>query len=145
MMGSFRLGKASKIPPLSQHWQGHRITPSLVPHPRVVSNTPRDSDAITFPGQHVPMLNHPFHEEIFPNIRSKLPLAQPEALFSRPVAHFHGSKALKWLNPAPRESLTQQSRFFPDTTTPRGHLLKTCRKVLSPLSRSPVLRSPCQR
>lgn len=56
-------------------------------------------------------------EEIHPNTRSKLPLPQLEAVSSRPVARFPGRKDLKWLNPAPRTSLTQQSRFFPDSTT----------------------------
>ncbi|KAK4814190.1 hypothetical protein QYF61_012427 [Mycteria americana] len=38
-----------------------------------------------FPGQPVPMLDNPFGEEIFPNIQSKPPLAQLEAIFSRPI------------------------------------------------------------
>ncbi|KAK4814505.1 hypothetical protein QYF61_021568 [Mycteria americana] len=39
-----------------------------------------------FPGQPVPMLDNPFSEEIFPNIQSKPPLEQLEAISSRPMA-----------------------------------------------------------
>ncbi|KAK4831969.1 hypothetical protein QYF61_020352 [Mycteria americana] len=38
-----------------------------------------------FPGQPVPMLDHPFSEVKFPNIQSKPPLAQLEAISSRPI------------------------------------------------------------
>ncbi|KAK4809752.1 LOW QUALITY PROTEIN: hypothetical protein QYF61_008873 [Mycteria americana] len=38
-----------------------------------------------FPGQPVPMLDNPFSEEKFPNIQSKPPLAQLEAISSRPI------------------------------------------------------------
>ncbi|KAK4815740.1 hypothetical protein QYF61_006778 [Mycteria americana] len=38
-----------------------------------------------FPGQPGPMLHNPFSEEKFPNIRSKPPLAQPEAISSHPI------------------------------------------------------------
>ncbi|KAK4829578.1 hypothetical protein QYF61_005678 [Mycteria americana] len=38
-----------------------------------------------FPGQPVPMLDNPFSEVKFPNIQSKPPLAQLEAISSRPI------------------------------------------------------------
>ncbi|KAK4831331.1 LOW QUALITY PROTEIN: hypothetical protein QYF61_016820, partial [Mycteria americana] len=38
-----------------------------------------------FPGQPVPMLDNPFSEVKFPNIQSKPPLVQPEAISSRPI------------------------------------------------------------
>ncbi|KAK4830127.1 LOW QUALITY PROTEIN: hypothetical protein QYF61_008554 [Mycteria americana] len=45
-----------------------------------------------FPGQPVPMLDHPFGEEIFPNIQSKPPLAQLEAISSRPITCYLGEE-----------------------------------------------------
>ncbi|KAK4825833.1 hypothetical protein QYF61_002956 [Mycteria americana] len=42
-----------------------------------------------FPGQSVPMLDNPFSEEKFPNIQSKPPLAQLEAISSRPITCYH--------------------------------------------------------
>jgi len=47
-------------------------------------NTSRDG--AHFPGQPVPRLDNPLGEEIFPNTRSKPPLAQLEAVSSRPIA-----------------------------------------------------------
>ncbi|KAK4828653.1 hypothetical protein QYF61_000301 [Mycteria americana] len=44
------------------------------------------------PWQPVPMLNNPFGEEIFPNIQSKPPLAQLEAISSRPIACYLGEE-----------------------------------------------------
>ncbi|KAK4824205.1 hypothetical protein QYF61_012119 [Mycteria americana] len=38
-----------------------------------------------FPGQPLPMLDNPFREVKFPNIQSKPPLAQLEAISSRPI------------------------------------------------------------
>ena len=39
------------------------------------------------------MLDNPFGEDIFPNIQSKLPLAQPEAISSHSVAYYLGEEA----------------------------------------------------
>ncbi|KAK4826007.1 hypothetical protein QYF61_003780 [Mycteria americana] len=44
------------------------------------------------PGQPVPMLDNPFGEEFFPNIQSKPPLAQFEALSSCPIACYLGEE-----------------------------------------------------
>ena len=41
-----------------------------------------------FPGQSVPMLDNPFGEEMLPNIQSKSPLTQLEAIAPRPVASY---------------------------------------------------------
>ncbi|KAK4816497.1 hypothetical protein QYF61_017458 [Mycteria americana] len=45
-----------------------------------------------FPGQPLPMLDNPFSEEKFPNIQSKPPLAQLEAISSRPVTCYLGKQ-----------------------------------------------------
>jgi len=38
------------------------------------------------------MLHNPFREEIFPNIQSKLPLTQLEAIASHPIASYLGEE-----------------------------------------------------
>ncbi|KAK4831896.1 hypothetical protein QYF61_020043 [Mycteria americana] len=45
-----------------------------------------------FPGQPVPMLDHPFSEEKFPNIQSKPPLVLLEAISSRPITCYLGEE-----------------------------------------------------
>ncbi|KAK4826396.1 hypothetical protein QYF61_008067 [Mycteria americana] len=45
-----------------------------------------------FPGQPLPMLDNPFGEELFPNIQSKPPLAQLEAISSRPITCYLGEE-----------------------------------------------------
>ncbi|KAK4816692.1 hypothetical protein QYF61_020400 [Mycteria americana] len=45
-----------------------------------------------FPGQPVPMLDNPLGEEKFPNIQSKPPLAQLEAISSRPITCYLGEE-----------------------------------------------------
>ncbi|KAK4819569.1 hypothetical protein QYF61_007080, partial [Mycteria americana] len=45
-----------------------------------------------FPGQSVPMLDNPLGEEKFPNIQSKPPLAQLEAISSCPMACYLGEE-----------------------------------------------------
>ncbi|KAK4821029.1 hypothetical protein QYF61_012115 [Mycteria americana] len=44
------------------------------------------------PGQPVPMLDNPFSEEKFPNLQSKPPLAQLEAISSRPITCYSGEE-----------------------------------------------------
>jgi len=44
------------------------------------------------PGQPVPMPDHSFSKEIFPNIKPKPPLTQPEAISSRPIAGYLGDQ-----------------------------------------------------
>ncbi|KAK4821733.1 hypothetical protein QYF61_000775, partial [Mycteria americana] len=45
-----------------------------------------------FPGQPVPMLDNPFREEKFPDIQSKPPLAQLEAISSCPITCYLGEE-----------------------------------------------------
>ncbi|KAK4825176.1 LOW QUALITY PROTEIN: hypothetical protein QYF61_024656, partial [Mycteria americana] len=45
-----------------------------------------------FPGQPVPMLDNPFSEVKFPNIQSKPPLVQPEAISSCPITCYLGEE-----------------------------------------------------
>ncbi|KAK4816192.1 hypothetical protein QYF61_012657 [Mycteria americana] len=45
-----------------------------------------------FPGQPVPMLDNPFSEEKFPNIQSKPPLTQLEAISSCPITCYLGEE-----------------------------------------------------
>ncbi|KAK4811102.1 hypothetical protein QYF61_016388 [Mycteria americana] len=45
-----------------------------------------------FPGQPVPMLDNPFSEVKFPNIQSKPPLAQLEAISSHPITCYLGEE-----------------------------------------------------
>ncbi|KAK4823531.1 hypothetical protein QYF61_003040 [Mycteria americana] len=45
-----------------------------------------------FPGQSVPMLDNPLGEEKFPNIQSKPPLAQLEAISSHPITCYLGEE-----------------------------------------------------
>ncbi|KAK4826595.1 hypothetical protein QYF61_010357 [Mycteria americana] len=45
-----------------------------------------------FPGQSVPMLDNPLSEEKFPNIQSKPPLAQLEAISSCPITCYLGEE-----------------------------------------------------
>ncbi|KAK4812905.1 LOW QUALITY PROTEIN: hypothetical protein QYF61_027299 [Mycteria americana] len=53
-----------------------------------------------FPGQPGPMLDNPFGEEIFPNIQSKPPLTQLEAISSCPMACYLGEETdTTWLQP----------------------------------------------
>jgi len=44
------------------------------------------------PGQRIPMPFHSFSEEIFPNIKSKPPLTQLEAIASCPIAIYLGEE-----------------------------------------------------
>ena len=57
-----------------------------------------------FPGQPVPMLDHPLSEEIFPNIQPKPPLTQLEAIFSCPITCYLGKERNMYLL-SPRKKL----------------------------------------
>ena len=50
-------------------------------------NTSRDGDD-HFPGQPGPMLDNPFGEEIFPDVQSKPPLVQLEAVSFHPITSY---------------------------------------------------------
>ncbi|KAK4823893.1 hypothetical protein QYF61_007958 [Mycteria americana] len=57
-----------------------------------------------FPGQPVPMPDNPFSEVKFPNIQSKPPLAQLEAISSSPIACYLGEETKETTPPHPPPS-----------------------------------------
>ncbi|KAK4810279.1 hypothetical protein QYF61_015309 [Mycteria americana] len=57
-----------------------------------ISRAPRGWRLHHFPGHPVPMLDNPFSEVKFPNIQSKPPLAQLEAISSRPITCYLGEE-----------------------------------------------------
>ncbi|KAK4830836.1 hypothetical protein QYF61_013765 [Mycteria americana] len=59
------------------------------------------------PGQPVPMLDNPFSEEFFPNIQSKPPLAQLEAISSHPITFVESDE----VSPQPPFLQTKQPQF----------------------------------
>ncbi|KAK4811007.1 hypothetical protein QYF61_015711 [Mycteria americana] len=63
-----------------------------------------------FPGQPVPMLDNPFSEEKFPNIQSKPPLAQLEAISSRPIICYLGEETNPHLSTTSFQTLHQLLR-----------------------------------
>ena len=79
-----------------------------------------------FPGQPIPTLYNSFSEEIFPNIKSKPPLMQLEAISSRPIAgslgeetntcltatFFHVVAESEKVSPQPPLLQTNQSQFL---------------------------------
>ncbi|PKU29473.1 protein diaphanous hypothetical protein [Limosa lapponica baueri] len=65
-----------------------------------------------FPGQPVPMLDNPFSEEIFPNIQSKPPLAQLEAISSCPVACHLGDETDLHLTTTCFQVVAENNKFF---------------------------------
>ncbi|KAK4829966.1 hypothetical protein QYF61_008097 [Mycteria americana] len=85
---SFRLEKTFKIIE-SNH---HHYTMSLSTSSKCLLNTSKGWRLNHFPGQPVPMLDNPFSEEKFPNIQSKPPLAQLEAISSRPITCYLGEE-----------------------------------------------------
>ncbi|KAK4814467.1 hypothetical protein QYF61_018985 [Mycteria americana] len=52
----------------------------------------QEQHSLSLTAMPVPMLDNPFSEEIFPNIRSKPPLAQLEAIPSRPITCYVGEE-----------------------------------------------------
>ncbi|KAK4820818.1 hypothetical protein QYF61_007212, partial [Mycteria americana] len=60
-----------------------------------------------FPGQPVPMLDNPFREEKFPNIQSKPPLAQLEAISSCPITCYLGEETDPHLSTTSFQTLHQ--------------------------------------
>ncbi|KAK4830880.1 hypothetical protein QYF61_013809 [Mycteria americana] len=71
-----------------------QIPPKFVaPAPSADSTTQTQGWQLNhFPGQPVPMLDNPFSEVKFPNIQSKPPLAQLEAISSRPITCYLGEE-----------------------------------------------------
>lgn len=62
-----------QIPPFTKHH--HKVPRPFIPE------TPLGMMTMHFTGQSVPMLNHSFNAEHFPNIQAEFPLAQLEAIF----------------------------------------------------------------
>ncbi|KAK4811237.1 hypothetical protein QYF61_022134 [Mycteria americana] len=63
----------------------------------------------------VPMLDHPFSKEIFPNIQSKPPLTQLEAISSHPITHYLGEETDPHLSTTSFQTLHQLLCPSPDT------------------------------
>ncbi|KAK4826124.1 LOW QUALITY PROTEIN: hypothetical protein QYF61_005276 [Mycteria americana] len=66
-----------------------------------------------FPGQLVPMLDNPFGEEIFPNIQSKPPLVQLEAISSRPITCYLGEETNAHLATASFQAVVESNKVSP--------------------------------
>ncbi|KAK4824671.1 hypothetical protein QYF61_017251 [Mycteria americana] len=85
-----------------------------------------------FPGQPLPMLDNTFGEDIFPNIQSKPPLAQLEAISSRPITCYLGEET------DPHLSTTSFQTCAPDPSPASLPFLDT----LQHLNVSLVVRGP---
>ncbi|KAK4831600.1 hypothetical protein QYF61_018360 [Mycteria americana] len=64
-----------------------------------------------FPGQPVPMLDNPLGEEKFPNIQSKPPLAQLEAISSCPITCYLGEETDPHLSTTSFQAVAKQPQF----------------------------------
>ncbi|KAK4814188.1 hypothetical protein QYF61_011911 [Mycteria americana] len=78
-----------------------------------------------FPGQPLPMLDHPFSEVKFPNIQSKPPLVQLEAISSRPITSYLGEET---------DPTSLQPPFRLNNPVPSAHPHQTCSPDPSPAS-----------
>ncbi|KAK4825746.1 hypothetical protein QYF61_002185, partial [Mycteria americana] len=72
------------------------------------------------PGQPVPMLDHPFSEVKFPNIQSKPPLVQLEAISSRPITCYLGEETDPHLSTTSFQVVVES-----DKVSPQPPLLQT--------------------
>ncbi|KAK4821035.1 hypothetical protein QYF61_012215 [Mycteria americana] len=66
-----------------------------------------------FPGQPVPMLDNPFSEEKFPNIQSKPPLVQLEAISSRPITCYLGEETDPHLSTTSFQAVVESDKVSP--------------------------------
>ncbi|KAK4828376.1 hypothetical protein QYF61_026114 [Mycteria americana] len=66
-----------------------------------------------FPGQPVPMLDNPFSEEKFPNIQSKPPLAQLEAISSCPITCYLGEETDPHLSTTSFQVVVESDKVSP--------------------------------
>ncbi|KAK4819028.1 hypothetical protein QYF61_024182 [Mycteria americana] len=66
-----------------------------------------------FPGQPVPMLDNPFSEVKFPNIQSKTPLAQLEAISSCPIACYLGEETDPHLSTTSFQAVVESDKVSP--------------------------------
>ncbi|KAK4825904.1 hypothetical protein QYF61_003399 [Mycteria americana] len=67
-----------------------------------------------FPGQPVPMLDNPFSEVKFPNIQSKPPLAQLEAISSCPIACYLGEETDPHLSTTSFQVVVESEKVSPE-------------------------------
>ncbi|KAK4828214.1 hypothetical protein QYF61_024648 [Mycteria americana] len=66
-----------------------------------------------FPGQPVPMLDNPFREVKFPNIQSKPPLVQLEAVSSCPMACYLGEETNTHLSTTSFQAVVESDKVSP--------------------------------
>ncbi|KAK4827323.1 hypothetical protein QYF61_016573 [Mycteria americana] len=66
-----------------------------------------------FPGQPVPVLDNPFREEKFPNIQSKPPLVQLEAISSCPMACYLGEETDPHLSTPSFQAVVESDEVSP--------------------------------
>ncbi|KAK4818164.1 hypothetical protein QYF61_007606 [Mycteria americana] len=66
-----------------------------------------------FPGQPVPMLDNPFSEVKFPNIQSKPPLVQLEAISSRPITCYLGEETDPHLSTTSFQAVVESNKVSP--------------------------------
>ncbi|KAK4821623.1 hypothetical protein QYF61_026057 [Mycteria americana] len=66
-----------------------------------------------FPGQPVPMLDNPLGEEIFPNIQSKPPLVQLEAISSCPITCYLGEETDPHLSTTSFQAVVESDEVSP--------------------------------
>jgi len=69
------------------------------------------------PGQPVPMPDHSFSKEIFPNIQSKSPLMQLEATASRPIASYLGEETNTCLTTTSFQVLVESNKVPPSASS----------------------------
>jgi len=69
------------------------------------------------PGQPVPMPDHSFSKDIFPNIQSEPPLTQLEAIASRPVASYLGEETNTHLTTASSQVVVESNKVPPSASS----------------------------
>ena len=77
-------------------------------------NTSRDGDSTTSLGSLFQYFDNPFSEEIFPNIQSKPPLVQLEAIFSRPVTCYLGEETDTHLTTTSFQVVVESDKVSPE-------------------------------
>ena len=71
-----------------------------------------------FPGQPVPTLDHPFGEEIFPNIQPKHPLVQHDAVCFCPVTSYLAQETDPHLSTASLQVAVESNQVSPASFSP---------------------------
>ena len=82
-------------------------------------NTSRDDDLVASLGQPVPMLDNPFSEDIFPDIQSRPPLMQLEAIASHPITSFLGEETNTHLTTASFQVVVESDKVSPQPPLPQ--------------------------